>query len=139
MRFFLRFLLEIWYKFPRSRGLKLGCIFKAINTNQSNTNFPDIGDWNSFEIICCFLSLKLALDTNFPDLGDWNIVFTALVYDSMSKWRSDTNFPDLGDWNYQNGFLPSGYCILAIRYKFPRSRGLKLIYVVKFSSSKSCT
>ena len=114
-----------------------------------DTNFPDLGDWNSPHLSwyiparrlirykfprsrglkpCAStapLSCVTTLDTNFPDLGDWNKQHRYTSFWVISAGL-DTNFPDLGDWNeYLCLYFVIVYTVCSIRYKFPRSRGLK--------------
>ena len=97
----------IRYKLPRSRGLKR-CIWIWSNK---------------------WLKPTIKLDTNFPDLGDWNTFGRAIVVKSNFCIRY--KLPrSRGLKPLQKKFYLCG--CNRIRYKLPRSRGLKLCYEIHF-------
>ena len=69
----------------------------------------------------------MLFDSNFPDLGDWNL----FLKDKVITFRDDifdSNFPDLGDWNKKEQVY--FFVCKRIWFKFPRSRGLKLFFIL---------
>ena len=115
--------------------LKTSISFKFILV-LSDTNFPDLGDWNFWNSTFCWTSCQCyKSDTNSPDLRDWNQHTEHLL---LHPIVSDTNFPDLGAvLLFIRVILPRSSVLLppipsrsswrshSIWYKFPRSRGLK--------------
>ena len=77
------FPIPIWFKFPRSRGLKHNKIFslsyRYLFRNEFDSNFPDLGDWNYF-LKCLNRKTINLFDSNFPDLGDWNDDFFTINF-----------------------------------------------------------
>ena len=74
--YYLLLQTQIWFKFPRFRGLKRfvpTCLRVMRQDRWFDSNFPDLGDWNYKRKPLVYGVPIITFDSNFPDLGDWNL------------------------------------------------------------------